>query len=278
MRFAILIALLIGYFTFSAPAHAEQTKGSRQSLEKAARKACIMGDYKQGTDILADLFIETNDLTYVYNQGRCFEQSHRWEEALDRFREYQRKNRKVSAALKLELEEHIAECKSRLAEQAPVPPSVAPVPEAVVTPPIPPAAVSPVPTASVPPIPPVAVATVSEPRPEVRQEGAGLRIAGIAAGAVGLAAIATGGILALKTGTLSDELNKQYNQDKAATRDSYETWGWVSYGVGAMALATGTTLFIIGWRSDKSQPPPATVSVVPVLGTGGPAVLLRGVY
>jgi hypothetical protein len=29
-------------------------------------------------EILAGLYVDTNDPTYIFNQGRCFEQTHRY--------------------------------------------------------------------------------------------------------------------------------------------------------------------------------------------------------
>ena len=83
MRSTLLITLLLVLPPLLvSPAVAKPV--NRQTLEKAAKKACITGDYRKGIDILGDLFVETNDATYVFNQGRCFQQNHRWEEALDR--------------------------------------------------------------------------------------------------------------------------------------------------------------------------------------------------
>jgi hypothetical protein len=53
--------------------------------ERAARKACLSGNFAQGVEILSDLFIDTRDPTYIFNQGRCFEQNNRYDEALGRF-------------------------------------------------------------------------------------------------------------------------------------------------------------------------------------------------
>jgi hypothetical protein len=248
---------------FASRAEAAKKSTGREALENSARKACMMGDYQKGTEILSDLFIETKDITYVYNQARCLEQNHRWEEALDRFLEYQRKTPGVDEREKSEVEQHIVECKSHLKEQA-----------AIAPPPIVPASPSPVAEPAAPAVVQVA-APASAPE---RAGGMGLRVSGIAVGVVGLAAIATGVILATKTRTLTDELNKTYNRDKAATRDSYETWGWVSYGVGAAALVTGTTLCILGWRAGKSEPEASTVSILPILSPGTGGVLLRGAY
>jgi hypothetical protein len=257
------MAVILFLGALASRAEAAKKATGREALENSARKACMMGDYQKGIDILSDLFIETKLITYVYNQGRCFEQNHRWEEALDRFLEYQRKTPGVDERERSEVEQHIVECKSYLKEQAMIaPPPVVPTSPGPVAAPAAPAvvqAVAPVPTSE-------------------RAGGMGLRVSGIAVGVVGIAAVATGVILATKTRALSDEFNKTYNRDKAATRDSYETWGWVSYGVGAAALVAGTTLCILGWRGGRSEPEASTVSILPILSPGTGGVLLRGAY
>jgi hypothetical protein len=136
------------------------------------------------------------------------------------------------------------------------------------------------PVAVAEPAPPAAVQVTSPVPPPTpkRATGGGLRVSGIAVGVVGIAAITTGMILAAKTRTLTDELNSAYNRDKAATRDSYETWGWVSYGVGAAALVAGATLYIWGSRAAESEPETSAVSILPILGPGTGGVLLRGAY
>ena len=70
MRPILFITLFVLLPFFVSPAMAKPA--NRQALEKAAKKACITGDYRKGIDILGDLFVETNDATYVFNQGRCF--------------------------------------------------------------------------------------------------------------------------------------------------------------------------------------------------------------
>jgi hypothetical protein len=76
----------------AAPAIAA-SRGAEQyaAQERAARKACLKGDYGKGVDILADLFVDTKDPTYIFNQGRCFEQNRRYEDAIGRFEEYLRR-------------------------------------------------------------------------------------------------------------------------------------------------------------------------------------------
>ena len=62
-----------------------------ESKERAAKKACLVGDVEKGVEILADLYVDTNDATYIYNQGRCFEQNGKNDQAVLRFKEYLRK-------------------------------------------------------------------------------------------------------------------------------------------------------------------------------------------
>jgi hypothetical protein len=101
----------------SSTALAKGRIGNFESREKAARKACLTGDYHRGVEILADLFVDSEDITYIFNQGRCYQQNHRWQEALDRFSEYQRKSSKLPETDKAEVEAHIADCKAHLPAQ-----------------------------------------------------------------------------------------------------------------------------------------------------------------
>ena len=82
----------------------------KQSREHAARRACLSGDVNTGVTILSDLFIDTKDPTYIFNQGRCFEQNHRYEDAVSRFEEYLRvPEGHLDADDRAAAEKHIAE-------------------------------------------------------------------------------------------------------------------------------------------------------------------------
>jgi len=174
LSFAISNVLLA---TFSEAALAKDKSVTRDAREKVARKACITGDFRKGVDILADLFIETPDYTYVFNQGRCFQQNHRWEEALDRFDEYLRKATGIPSDEVAEVQKYVADCRSHLVPTQPAP-AVAP------------------PTAPPPPLPAgpqpgvtrgTAAASISAtatplPVSHGAQPGAGPRVAGIVVG------------------------------------------------------------------------------------------------
>ena len=66
------------------------------SKQRAAKRACLVGDVDKGVGILADLYVDTNDPTYLFNQGRCFEQNGKYDQAVLRFKEYLLKAKNLS--------------------------------------------------------------------------------------------------------------------------------------------------------------------------------------
>jgi hypothetical protein len=257
-RTSYLLALLSLMFSMVGTAFADKPM-SKTAKEKAAKKACAMGDFQRGADILTDLFVETNDTTYVYNQARCYQQNNRWEQAISRFREFLRKAKDLSESDRSETDRQIADCEASLAKVSP--PPVAPLPPAPVvrveTPP-------PAPEPSAP-----EVSSTPAPPPSDGSRGKGLRVTGVILAVVGVAAIGTGVGLALKSNGLS---TKTYSQSREDERASLKTWGLVSYGVGAAAIATGAILYIVGWPSEQSS----SVAFLPVVAPDGASVLLKG--
>ena len=233
---------------------------SKVAKEKAAKKACATGDFVKGVDILADLFVDTNDLSYVYNQGRCYQQNNRWEQAISRFREYLRKVKDISESDRAETDRQIADCELSLGKTVQVaPPPVAAIPPVPVVPPETPA-----------PNPGISnVSSKPEPSPSDGSRGKSLRVAGIISAAVGVAAIGTGVGLALKANSLSAT---DYSRSREDERASLKTWSMVGYGVGAAAIVTGVVLYIVGWPSEQSS----SVALLPVVASDGASVLLNG--
>jgi tetratricopeptide (TPR) repeat protein len=265
-HFGSSLALGFVLVVLVSPASAEKVK-PKTGREKAAQKACALGDYQKGVDILADMLVGSDDPNPVYNQGRCYEQNGRWEQAINRFREYLRKDANLSDGDRADVERHIAECEKALAQAAPAaqPAAAAPAPAARVEAPAP----GPVPS-------PVAPDVSTKPAPPSwdASQGKGLRVAGIVCAAVGLAAVGTGLGLALKTQSMSSDAQKSGGGTQAQEdqRKSLETWGWVSYGVDAAAIATGVVLYIVGRPSDKST----NVALLPALTPDGASVILKG--
>ena len=110
MRPAIVLAASLPLLLFSLAARAGD-----EVRERAAKKACLIGDTAKGVEILADLFIDTNDPVYIFNQGRCFEQNRLYEDAIARFREFLVKAKNLDPEVKADAEQHIAACQSYVA-------------------------------------------------------------------------------------------------------------------------------------------------------------------
>jgi hypothetical protein len=241
-----------------------------------AARACLSGDAAKGVALLAELYVSTNEVTYLFNQGRCFEQNGKYEEAIVRFREYQLKNADAGHAPDESAEKHIANCQAVLDKQKPA----AVVPEAPKTP---------APSAMV-----TEQAELKSPaaevKPEVRVElaeevapatpGRGLRIAGITAATVGVFGIATGVILNLKANSLAKDLEAAngssttlYSRSTASSWSTYQTFGWVAYGAGAACLAGGTILYLLGYQGQNAQ-----VAFAPAFGVGHVGAALQGAF
>ncbi len=253
-----------GLLEKQTPAASEDTtaggKTSKEARERAARKACLTGDPAAGVAILTDLYLDTKDPTHLFNQGRCFEQNRRYEDAIGRFREYLEKAKNLSAQDTADTHRHIANCESYL-RQAPV--------EKAVQPEAPGLAAEKTPVQERKPMQTV---EVSAP-PSSGRPGGGLRTAGAVIGAVGVAGVVAGLILNLEVNSMSSDLEANWNSGKNSTRQTYKTAGWAAYGAGAACVVGGAVLYYLGWRSGERG-----TSVVPAVGPDMAAALLVGVF
>jgi len=243
--------------------------GNADAKERAARMACLSGDFAKGVALLAELFVDSKNPSFIYNQGRCFEQNRRYEDAIARFQEYLRAGKKLDKDEKAEAQKHIDDCKGLLASQPGSPPVAPPV-------------VPPSPAQQLPPPALVVAATpmVVQPSnpPSANEPGSGLRTAGIVAAAVGGVALGAGVILNLKVNSLASDLQKTdgYFAGKESDRKNFETLGWVSYGVGAACVATGAVLYYLGLRSGSAGS--TSFALVPAFAPGQAGALLKGAF
>jgi hypothetical protein len=240
----------------------------KESKERAARKACLSGNVDKGVAILSDLFVDSGDPNYIYNQARCYEQNHRWEDATSRFLEYLRKSPRLEEADKTEVQKHIADCQSYLGKPSP---TQAPTAE-------PPKVIMPAPASGPPPSYP------PSPTPSIQQaqaspaslHGSGLRTAGIVALAVGGAALITGVVLNIKVNSMSSDLEQNWVPSTNSSREDYKTFGWIGFGVGSACVAGGALLYYLGWRNGQSTR--ESVGLVPVVAGGQIGATLGGVF
>jgi hypothetical protein len=269
----ILIALI---FSGARPARADAPATASRELD--AKTACLSGHLETGIALLARLFAETNDPTYIYNQARCFEQNGRASEAITRFREYLRKSPGIAADEKTQVQAHIGEMEQQ-SRVAPPPAAIPVAPPAATTPELPgPSA------AGGPPSAP--------PDDQTRAHTRAFRIAGIVTASVGVAALGGGLYMGLRAQSLSKEVTADanegiYSRSKYDKGSRAETWQWVGYGVGAAALLGGSLLYYLGSRSkvDESQPKvgvartrPSSIALVSDVGHDGFVASIRTVF
>ena len=255
MKFAAMVSVCVAALLLAtAPAFA----ASRDSKERAARMACLAGDYAKGVTILSQLFVDSGDPNYIYNQGRCFEQNTRYPEAIARFQEFLRVGKRVPEDDKAAAQRHISDCESLLAKQT-RPPEAAAAPPAntvVIVPPI-----------------------VQPARPyQPSNPGSGLRAAGVIAASLGGAALVTGVILNLKVNSMASDFQSLngYTDGKESDRKTYQSLGWVSYGVGAACVATGAVLYYLGARAGKNGA--TSVALLPAFAPGGALAVMKGAF
>ncbi len=191
--------------------------------EQEARTACGAGDVDKGIKILAELFTRTEDMTYVFNQGRCFQQNGRGREAVVRFREFLRRAGTTDGEAKQEAERFVRELEAELkiAEQ----------------------------TADKPDSAPSAPVDLGMDRGRTwRRTAVGLLIGGGAA-------VMIGALLSLKVKSLKDDTETYAHRpdvevrtlnDKVADGNRYQVLQWPAYLLGAAALAGGTACYLVG--------------------------------
>jgi len=140
-----------------------------RATELKAREAFASGRYDDALGLFAKLYAETLHPVYLRNIGRCHQKMRQPEKAIDKFREYLAKEKKISADERKEIDGYIKEMEALHEEQArqatPPPPANPPPPVTPInqTPPPPPndyAAQPPPPTTT------TSATLVSQPPPE----------------------------------------------------------------------------------------------------------------
>lgn len=237
--------------------------------EAQARKDCLTGKVESGVALLADLFIETKNPNFIYNQARCYEQNGRANDAIQRFREYLRVAENLSTVEQAEVEKHIADCRSIQTEDGSTPTTSQPSPLSAESAPPSPGQATTAPT--------MLTAESVQPGTERPSDGSRLRLAGMVAASAGLAGLLTGGVFSYLVSSAKQQAednakNGTYDADLQSRGESYETLQWVAYGAGAGLLVTGGILYYFGHAAGAQS----TVALVPEVAPARAGLVLKG--
>lgn len=113
-RSALAAALAMAVFATSLPLAYAQTKDEVDPRVSEAMSACLGNNLDKGIGILAQLYAETQDAIWVFNQARCYQQNNKLEDARTRFLEFRRKNRNKDKARDARAQEYLAEIDKEL--------------------------------------------------------------------------------------------------------------------------------------------------------------------
>jgi hypothetical protein len=162
---ALAVALVLSAGTsHAAPPNAmPSTAAQRQARADAATKAFLTGKYDEALHIFSELYIESDGRPeYLRNIGRCQQKLKQYDLAVDTFRDYLRRMKKVSAEERREVEGFISEIETARLNQAS---AAATPPPAEKAPEKPPAVTPPAPVVATPPPAPVTPVAPAQPPP-----------------------------------------------------------------------------------------------------------------
>ncbi|HEY2903662.1 MAG TPA: tetratricopeptide repeat protein [Polyangia bacterium] len=229
------------------------------SREARARAACAAGNVEKGVALLAQIAAETGDVNALYNQARCYQQNGRTDEALERFKDYQRRALNLSPDEAAQVNTFIRDLQAEQARDA--------------------ASASPPVAAPAPPSPAANSALPPAPGLDAKRAGPSLVAPAILAG-VGVAALAAGIYFSLKVRSIESDLESpthitlaDYN-DKVHSGQDAATYQWVGYGVAAAAAAGSALTYALG-RRPTGGAETARVGFAPAIGRDGVGGLVR---
>jgi hypothetical protein len=227
------------------PANASAAQEDARAIE--ARKACVAGEVDRGIKLLADYLASTDDVTAIYNMGRCYQQNGLGDKALLQFREYLRKARELVPEDRQEVEGYIRELEADQARRDERDRAAG-------------------------------LRAVETGAPPSRSGAASLRRAAYLAGGVGLVALGAGVAFGLKVRSTNDTRANaatwrefQAHQDDGQTAQSLQ---WVAYGTAAAALAAGITCYVLGLQAPAERALLVAPWAAPAAGGG----LVRGTF
>jgi hypothetical protein len=111
-------ALSLGAALVGEPVSAAARREPDRKIEMQAREDFAAGRYAEALELFAKLYAETPDPIYLHNIGRCHQKMREPDKAIDAFRDYLAKSKKISRDERATIEGYIAEMEKLRQEQA----------------------------------------------------------------------------------------------------------------------------------------------------------------
>jgi hypothetical protein len=124
-RLGVVLGFVFAFLLVVPEARADR------ATELKAREAFASGRYDDALNLFAKLYAETLHPVYLRNIGRCHQKLRQPDQAIDKFREYLVKEKKIPADERKEIDGYIQEMEALRDEQAKAkapPPTVTPLP------------------------------------------------------------------------------------------------------------------------------------------------------
>ena len=285
MRQALVVA---AFLLFSAGAALGAERDSARDHYVKGTRAYELGLYDEAIAEYTAAYKIKDDPALLFNIGQAHRLAGHAAEALRFYKTYLAKvpdasNRSEVEAKMSDLAKQIEQQKQAAAAPSP---AVPPTPSPATASPSPGAVPAADPGPASPPTnPPPAAApapvTVAEAAP-AKTGGRGMRLAGIASAAGGLALVGTGiafGVLAKQAGDELTELDRDRGIFDPATEEAGQRDQLLSrifIGVGAAAVATGVVLYVLGTGDD--QPASQAFVIAPSIAPNAAGATFRMVY
>ena len=108
----------------TAAAPAPGSAAERQARGEVAAKAFVLGQYEEALAIYLDLYVQSGGRPeYLRNIGRCQQKLKRYDRAIDSFKDYLKRAKRLSVEERREVEAFIAEMEAAAAKAAEAPPA-----------------------------------------------------------------------------------------------------------------------------------------------------------
>lgn len=231
-----MLGALLMLLVSARPALADSSTAKAKQLFEDGVTSYNLGHYEEALTAFDIAYRLKQDAAFLFNIAQCQRNLRRYEDAQRTYRAYLRETPDLSAGTKAQIQQIMNELERAQADERAKQP-----PTGTVAPKTEPPAAAPQPAAAVHAI---------EKRP-----GSDLRVAGIAVGAVGLAAIIAGGVLYAVAKSANDSLNSPvdgfYSRPAEERRNTFQTLDVIGFAVGGAAVAAGVTMYVLGRRQGR---------------------------